>query len=81
MEFLRCAKCSHKFEYKNALYHPITLPKCGHTMCRDCINKILIETECPLDQVSFGINHTPIDELPINYSLLFIRYAPSKVNI
>ena len=33
------------------------------------------------DHVSFGINHTPIDQLPINYALLTILYAPSRVNI
>jgi hypothetical protein len=81
MEFLRCARCSHDFEYENRLYHPITLPICGHTMCGQCINIICNETKCPQDQVSFGINHTPIDQLPTNYPLLLILYDRSKVNI
>jgi hypothetical protein len=81
MEFLRCAQCLHEFEYENPLYHPLTLPMCGHTMCRGCIGLILNQTECPQDHVSFGTNHTPIDQLPTNYALLTILYAPSRVNI
>jgi len=81
MEFLRCARCSHTFEYENPLYHPITLPMCGHTMCRQSIDIIYNQTKYPQDQVSFGINHTPIDQLPTNYPLLIILYDPSKVNI
>jgi hypothetical protein len=81
MQFLRCAKCSHVFEYENRSYHPITLPTCDHTMCKQCIDILRNETKCPQDQVSFGIDHTPIDQLPTNYSLLIILYDPSKVNI
>jgi hypothetical protein len=65
MEFLCCARCSHDFEYENRLYRPITLPVCGHTMCRQCIDIIC--------------NHK--QKLPINYPLLMILYDPSKVNI
>ncbi|CAF1049304.1 unnamed protein product [Rotaria sp. Silwood1] len=78
MEFLCCATCSHDFEYENPLYHPITLPMCGHTMCKYCII-ICNETKCPQDQISFEINHTPIDQLPINYPLLMIFYDSSKL--
>jgi len=38
MKFLRCARCSHDFEYENPLYRPITSPVCGDTMCRKCID-------------------------------------------
>jgi hypothetical protein len=79
MEFLRCAGCSQDFEYENPLYRPITLPICGHTMCKGCIDIICNQTTCPQDQVSF--ENTPIGELPTNYPLLFILYDPSKVNI
>jgi hypothetical protein len=81
MQFLRCAMCSHVFECENRSYHPITLPTCGHTMCKQFIGIIRNETKCPQDQVSFGIDHTPIDQLPPNYPLLIILYNPSKVNI
>ncbi|CAF4741286.1 unnamed protein product [Rotaria sp. Silwood2] len=81
MEFLRCAKCSHDLQYENPLYYPITLPICGHTMCKQCINIIRNETKCPQDQISFKINHTPNDQLPINYPLLMIFYDSSKANI
>jgi len=79
MDFLRCAICSHDFEYENPLYRPITLPICGHTMCTQCIYKICNKTECPKDQVSFGINHIPINQLPTNYPLLTILYDPLKL--
>ncbi|CAF0795857.1 unnamed protein product [Rotaria sordida] len=78
-DFLRCARCSHDFEYENPLYHPITLPTCHHTMCRKCINIIRNETKCPQDQISFEINHTPIDQLPTNYPLLMSFYDSSKL--
>ncbi|CAF2033437.1 unnamed protein product [Rotaria magnacalcarata] len=52
MKFLRCARCSHDFEYENPLYRPITLPICGHTMCRQCIDIIRNQTKCPQDQLS-----------------------------
>ncbi|CAF3022068.1 unnamed protein product [Rotaria sp. Silwood2] len=61
MDFLRCARCLHDFEYENPLYHPITLPICDHTMCRKCINIIRNETKCSQDQISFEINQTPIN--------------------
>ncbi|CAF3501394.1 unnamed protein product [Rotaria sp. Silwood1] len=79
MQFLRCARCSHDLEYENPLYRPITLPVCGHTMCRKCIDIIRNETKCPQDQVSFGINHISIDQLLTNYPLLIILFDPSKI--
>jgi len=78
-EFLRCAICSHEFEYENSLYRPITLPICGHTMCGQCIDIIRNQTKCPQDQVSFGINNIPLDQLPTNYPLLTILYESLKV--
>jgi hypothetical protein len=78
-EFLRCAICSHEFEYENNLYRPITLPICGHTMCGQCIDIIRNQTKCPQDQVSFGINNIPLDQLPTNYPLLTILYESLKV--
>jgi len=72
MKFLRCARCSHDFEYGSPLYHPITLSICGHTMFRPCIDIIYNQTKCPQDQISLGINHTPNDHLPINYPLFFL---------
>ncbi|CAF4656706.1 unnamed protein product [Rotaria sp. Silwood1] len=78
-EFLRCTICSHDFEYDNYLHRPITLPICGHTMCGQCIDIIRNQTKCPQDQVSFGINNTPIDQLPTNYPLLFIIYDTIKL--
>lgn len=81
MKFLRCARCSHDFEYGNPLYRPITLPVCGHTMCKQCIYIIRHETKCSQDKISFGIDHTSIEQLPINYPLLTILYDASKVNI
>lgn len=79
-KFLCCAQCSHDFEYENPSYHPITLPTCGHTMCRQCIDTICNQTKCPQDEISFGINNTPIDQLPINYPLLILLDESSKVN-
>jgi len=79
MEFLRCALCSHDFEYKNPLYHPITLPKSGLTMCRQCVGIIRDETKCPHDHGLVEINYTTIDQLPINYPLLFILYDQSEL--
>jgi len=70
MKFLRCALCSHDFECLNPLYYPITLPKSGLTMCRQCIGIIREETKCPNNHGSVGTNYIPIDELPTNYSLL-----------
>jgi hypothetical protein len=78
-EFLRCAICSHDFEYENYLYRPITLPICGHTMCGQCIDIIRNQTKCPQDQVSFGINNLPLDQLPTNYPLLIILYESLQV--
>ncbi|CAF1156560.1 unnamed protein product [Rotaria magnacalcarata] len=77
MEFLRCAACSQGFEYENPSYHPITLPICGHTMCKQCINIMGGQKACPQDQVSFG--NTPIDQLPTNYPLLMMIYRPSEL--
>jgi len=81
MEFLRCDKCLHAFECEDTSYHPITLPKCGHTMYKKCILTMCNETQCPRDRISFGMNHTPIDQLPINYPLLIILDDQSKVNM
>jgi hypothetical protein len=79
-EFLRCAKCSHDFEYENSSYHPITLPICGHTMCSRCIREISNQTKCSQDGILFGIKNTSIVELPINYPLLILLDESSKVN-
>jgi hypothetical protein len=79
-EFLPCAICSHDFEYENSSYHPITLPICGHTMCRQCIDTIRNQTKCPKDEIPFGINNTSIDQLPTNYPLLILLDESSKVN-
>ena len=78
-EFLRCAICSHDFEYDNSSYRPITLPMCGHTMCGQCIDIIRNQSKCPQDQVPFGNNTTPLDQLPANYPLLILLYDSSKV--
>lgn len=78
-EFLRCAICSHDFEYENCLYRPITLPICGHTMCGQCIDIIRNQTKCPQDQIAFTSNTTPLDQLPTNYPLLILLYESSKV--
>jgi len=79
MKFLRCALCSHDFEFKNPLYHPITLPKSGLTMCRKCVGIICDETKCPHHHGLVAINYTTIDQLPINYPLLFIVYDQSEL--
>ncbi|CAF0890615.1 unnamed protein product [Rotaria sordida] len=48
-------------------------------MCKQCINIIRNETKCPQNQISFEINHTPTDQLTINYPLLMIFYDSSKL--
>jgi hypothetical protein len=73
--------CSHDFECKNPLYHPITLPKSGLTMCRQCVRIIHGETKCSYDHALIGTIYTSIDELPTNYPLLMIFYDQSEVNI
>ncbi|UJR16708.1 hypothetical protein I4U23_003608 [Adineta vaga] len=80
MDFFRCAGCSQGFEYEILSNRPITLPICGHTMCKGCIDIIHShdQRKCPQDEILFGINHTTITELPINYSLLMILYHSSK---
>lgn len=80
VEFLRCAICSHDFEYDNCLYRPITLPICGHTMCGQCIDILRNQSKCPQDQVAFTNTTTPLDQLPTNYPLLTLLYESSKVN-
>jgi len=80
MKFLECARCSRYFGLENSAHHPITLPMFGHTMCKQCIIFIRDQTKCSQDQILFGTS-TPIDQLPINYSLLTIRFGPSNVNI
>jgi hypothetical protein len=50
-------------------------------MYKKCILTICNETQCPRDRISFGMNHTPIDQLPINYPLLIILDDQSKVNM
>lgn len=78
-EFLRCAICSHDFEYDDSLYRPVTLPVCGHTMCGQCIDIICHQTKCPQDQVSFGSNTIPLNQLPTNYPLLTLLYDSTQV--
>jgi hypothetical protein len=80
MEFLCCAICSQKFKYENPSYHPVTLPICGHTICRQCIDTLDNETKCPKDQIPFRINNTRINRLPTNYPLLILVDQSSKVN-
>jgi len=79
-EFLRCAICSHDFEYEDSSHHPITLPISGHRMCRKCIDIIHKQRKCPKDGISFGINNSSIDQLPTNYPLLILLDESSKVN-
>jgi hypothetical protein len=81
LDFLRCVQCSCQFEYYVPLLNPMTLPMCGHSMCRKCINLLRNQSECPKDHVSFGMNPTPIDQLPVNYALLTLIHPSSKVNI
>ena len=78
-EFLRCTICSHDFEHDNSLYRPITLPICGHTMCGQCIDIIRNQNKCPQDQVSFGCNSVPLDQLPTNYPLLILLFDSLQV--
>ncbi len=59
MEFLCCARCSHDFEYENSLYHPITLPVCGHTMCRQCIDIICNDDQLPINYPLLMILYDP----------------------
>ncbi|CAF0917611.1 unnamed protein product [Rotaria sordida] len=79
VEFLRCAKCLHYFEFENSLYHPITLPICCRTICRQCFDIIRNETNCPPNQISNEIKHTTSDQLITNYPLLLILCDPSKL--
>ncbi|CAF4041986.1 unnamed protein product, partial [Rotaria sordida] len=79
VEFLRCAKCLHYFEFENSLYHPITLPICCRTICRQCFDIIRNETNCPPNQISNEIKHTTSDQLITNYPLLLILCGPSKL--
>jgi hypothetical protein len=48
-------------------------------MCGQCIDIIRNQTKCPQDQVSFGINNLPLDQLPTNYPLLIILYESLQV--
>lgn len=79
MEFLRCGICSQDFEYKDSSY-PITLPRCGHTICIKCIGEMGNRITCPRDGIPFGIEYLSIARLPINYALLNLLDESSKVN-
>ena len=64
-----CENCKETFNLGNKI--PYLLP-CGHTLCRNCIEKIWEKQKklkCPFDQIEH-INH--IDSLPRNEILIDI---------
>ncbi|CAF3930229.1 unnamed protein product [Rotaria magnacalcarata] len=64
MQFLRCAKCSHVFEYENRSYHPITIPTCGHTMCKKYHRPIdQLPTNYPLLIILYDPSKLPKDHI------------------
>lgn len=53
MNIPQCKLCEKYFD--GTKHYPLILPKCGHTLCRFCINDILEQNgqkvfECPFDQ-------------------------------
>ena len=50
---------------------PRVLPNCGHSICLECLQKILQDSspKCPFDNTKFSSNHRRIDQFPVNYML------------
>jgi len=61
------------YEYDQFDHLPRLIFQCGHTICSECIEILLLQNEgeakCPLDQKKFPPNCDTVDEFPVNYAL------------
>lgn len=49
---------------------PLILPKCGHTVCKKCLNHIVRSSTLVKCPVCRKINPTDLTKIPVNYALL-----------
>jgi len=69
------------YEYNQTSHLPRILPKCGHTLCSSCLEKLVdgqTQIKCPVDHGVFDIPQT-IENLSINTKALAIIEERAKL--
>lgn len=64
---INCPVCLHGFDSEQ--HAPKIFPPCGHTVCKDCLAKILKmdNPQCPLDKWYFSGEYRTLEDFPTNY--------------
>ncbi|EGT54608.1 hypothetical protein CAEBREN_22669 [Caenorhabditis brenneri] len=69
---IECQICLREFSGGDVGRTPRILTDCGHTLCEDCVKKILKEDKitCPFDRTVTALGETGVESLHKNYSVL-----------
>lgn len=74
---MNCLKCSHEFNIDKNL--PRLLPHCGHTICEECVKKLISSNFilCPeCKEVNLAATE---NDLPKNLAILSVKHELQKV--
>ncbi|GBG61553.1 hypothetical protein CBR_g22350 [Chara braunii] len=65
-----CPRCHRTYDEQNRT--PRILPKCGHTFCQDCLQKMKIygAIQCPTDNETSKVGSSSVTSLVKNMALL-----------
>jgi len=63
---IRCPICLYDYDSKERI--PKLFPKCGHTICKECLKHVLNmdKPQCPFDKINFAKGFRSIDAFPTN---------------
>lgn len=81
LESFECPICQNIYDDKS--HTPRILRKCGHTLCSECLGKILQSSsrQCPLDKKKFGRTSTTIERFHKNFALLGILAERNTIKV
>lgn len=77
-----CNVCS--VDYDTTKHAPRILVDCGHTLCSQCLTRILTDPKlkkCPFDNRPFNTSQTLLNNFPFNYALIALFEEENKQNL
>lgn len=74
-----CPVCFDHFD--SHILKPLILPKCGHTVCYNCLKRIIKTSSIAKCPVCRKNNPTELSRLPVNYALLEFSQPKAEIQL